>query len=92
MIMFMTYYLVMFRINIHEAKTHLSRYLDRLRQGEVLIICKRNVPVAEVRAIPAARRARRPVGRAKGEFEIPESFFERLPDDVLTAFDGQDDS
>ena len=91
MIPFMTNYMVMLRINIHEAKTHLSRYLDRLRQGDVLVICKRNVPVAEVRAVPAARSKPRPLGRAKGEFELPEAFFEPLPDDVLKGFDGGDD-
>ena len=81
---------VMIRINIHEAKTHLSHYLRRLREGEVLIICKRNVPIAEVRAVPGARTSKRPVGLASGEFDVPDSFFEPLPEDVLTGFDGSD--
>ncbi len=85
----MVHILVMIRINIHEAKTHLSEYLARLRRGEVLVICKRNVPIAEVRAVPPARTAPRPVGQAKGEFTIPRSFFDPLPEDVLTGFDGR---
>lgn len=77
----------MIRINIHEAKTHLSRYLERLRHGEVIILCKRNVPIAEIRPTPAARTRQRPVGLAKGELEIPDSFFAPLPDSVLAEFD-----
>ena len=80
--------MTMIRINIHEAKAHLSRYLRKLHKGEVLVICKRNVPIAEVRAIPSARTTSRPVGLAKGELEVPDSFFEPLPEDVLSGFDG----
>jgi len=78
----------MIRINIHEAKTHLSRYLELLRRGEILIICKRNVPVAEVRRIPPARTRKRPVGLASGELCVPASFFEPLPEELLGSFDG----
>jgi antitoxin (DNA-binding transcriptional repressor) of toxin-antitoxin stability system len=78
----------MIRINIHEAKAHLSRYLKKLRQGEVLVIFKRNIPIAEVRTIPSARTAPRPVGLARGELRVPNSFFEPLPEDVLSGFDG----
>lgn len=79
----------MIRVNIHEAKTHLSKYLERLRRGEVVVICKRNVPIAEIRAVPPARTTPRPIGRAKGEFTIPNSFFEPLPEDVLTGFEAR---
>ncbi|UCF03933.1 MAG: type II toxin-antitoxin system prevent-host-death family antitoxin, partial [Deltaproteobacteria bacterium] len=51
----------MIRINIHEAKTHLSRYLDRLAKGESIILCKRNVPIAEIRPIPQERKSERPI-------------------------------
>jgi antitoxin (DNA-binding transcriptional repressor) of toxin-antitoxin stability system len=80
--------MTMIRINIHEAKTHLSRYLEKLREGEVLIICKRNVPIAEVRAVPPTPTSHRPVGLAKAELTIPDSFFEPLPEDILKGFDG----
>ena len=82
--------MTMIKINIHEAKTHLSRYLDRLRQGEVILICKRNVPIAEIRPTPTTRTRKRPVGLAKGELSIPASFFEPLPESVLDDFDGGD--
>jgi len=78
----------MIRVNIHEAKTHLSSYLKRLERGEVIILCRRNVPIAELRPLPAARKADRPVGLARGEFEVPDSFFDPLPEGILGAFEG----
>ncbi|MEO8600969.1 MAG: type II toxin-antitoxin system Phd/YefM family antitoxin [bacterium] len=79
----------MIRINIHEAKTHLSRYLAKLAKGETIIICNRNVPIAELRPLPRPRRAARPIGLAKGTFEVPQSFFDALPDDEIAAFEGR---
>jgi antitoxin (DNA-binding transcriptional repressor) of toxin-antitoxin stability system len=75
-------------VNMHDAKTNLSRYLAELESGETLVLCNRNVPVAEVRPIRSRRRKPR-IGVAKGEFEIPDAFFEPLPDDVLEAFLGK---
>lgn len=77
---------VMIKLNIHEAKTHLSRYLDRVLAGESIILCRRNVPIAEIRRLPTERQEERPVGLAAGEFEISRDFFEPLPDDVMTSF------
>jgi antitoxin (DNA-binding transcriptional repressor) of toxin-antitoxin stability system len=69
----------MIRLNIHEAKTHLSRYLARLEGGETIVLCRRNVPIAEIRPLGRRRRRPRPVGLAAGMFVVPESFFEPLP-------------
>lgn len=80
----------MIKLNIHEAKTHLSRYLGRLVRGESILLCKRNVPVAEIRPIPPGRKTKRPVGLAKGKVKIPADFFEPLPSDVLASFYGQE--
>ena len=76
----------MIRLNIHEAKTHLSRYLPRLAKGETIILCKRNVPIAEIRPLPPARKRKRPIGLDKGKFEVPKEFFDPLPRDLLEAF------
>ncbi|MCZ6624374.1 MAG: type II toxin-antitoxin system Phd/YefM family antitoxin [Deltaproteobacteria bacterium] len=76
----------MIKLNIHEAKTHLSRYLGKLVRGESILLCKRNVPIAEIRALPRNRRTKRPVGLAKGTFKVPPEFFEPLPADVLASF------
>ena len=78
----------MIRLNIHEAKTHLSRYLDRLQKGETIILCKRNVPIAEIRPLPRRRRSKRPIGLYRGQFEVPKTFFDPLPEEILRSFEG----
>jgi antitoxin (DNA-binding transcriptional repressor) of toxin-antitoxin stability system len=88
--MFMVYSMVMIRINVHEAKTHLSRYLAELAPGETLLVCKRNVPIAEIRRLPAQRSAKRPIGLAKDVFRVPPSFLEPLPAEELSAWDGRE--
>jgi len=80
----------MIKLNIHEAKTHLSRYLDRILAGESIILCRRNVPIAEIRPLPTERQEERPVGLAAGEFEISPDFFKPLPDDVMASFYGEE--
>ena len=78
----------MIRLNIHEAKTHLSQYLERVARGETIILCKRNIPIAEIRPIRPTREHRRSIGLAKGEFEVTRDFFEPLPEEMLSAFNG----
>lgn len=79
----------MIKLNIHEAKTHLSKYLKRLKRGDVILICKRNIPIAEIRSLAAPYEHERPIGVGKGLFTIAQSFFEPLPDEILTKFSGQ---
>lgn len=79
----------MIRLNIHEAKTHLSRYLKRLAKGEHIILCMRNVPIAEIRPLPVQDSKRRPIGLARDRFTAPPYFFEPLPDELLDAFEGR---
>ena len=78
----------MIKLNIHEAKTHLSRYLKKVASGETIILCKRNIPIAEIRPIRPRRENNRPIGLAKGEFEVTSEFFEPLPEEILAAFNG----
>ena len=77
-------------VNIHEAKTHLSRYLAKVAKGETILLCKRNVPIAEIRALPKPDKTPRLIGGCKGEFEVTPAFFEPLPEDILRAFNGED--
>jgi len=79
----------MIKLNVHEAKTHLSKYLQLVVKGETILLCKRNVPVAEIRPIPSKPKADRPIGLAKGKFVVPPAFFEPLPDDVIASFYGE---
>ncbi|MBW2261352.1 MAG: type II toxin-antitoxin system prevent-host-death family antitoxin [Deltaproteobacteria bacterium] len=81
----------MIMVNIHQAKAQLSSLLEKAARGERVVLCRRNVPVAEIRPLPEARRRPRPVGLARmqwGEFTVPEEFFEPLPRDVLEGFEG----
>ena len=78
----------MIRLNIHEAKTHLSRYLVRLEEGETIVLCRRNEPIAEIRALPRSSATPRPFGLSKGAFTVPPTFFEPLPDEEIAAFEG----
>ncbi len=80
--------MIMIRINIFEAKTHLSRYLSRLLDGETIVLCKRNVPIAEIRGLPPASTKPRPVGLARGQLTIPDSFFAPLPEEIIDSFEG----
>jgi antitoxin (DNA-binding transcriptional repressor) of toxin-antitoxin stability system len=85
---FMVILMVMLKVNVAEAKAKLSQYLTSVAEGETVVICNRNVPVAELRAIPQAAKKPRPVGLAKGKFRVPPRFFEPLPDDIVAAFHG----
>ena len=80
----------MIQIDLQQAQAELSRVLEQVAQGETIVICKDNQPIAELRPVPAPRKTPRPIGLAKGTFEVPPSFFEPLPDDILNAFYGED--
>ncbi len=80
----------MIRVNIHEAKTHLSRYLAKVEQGELVVICRRNVPIAELRPVAKPRRRPGSFGLWKGQFEVPDEFFDPLPEELLAAFEGRE--
>ncbi len=77
----------MIRINTAEAKARLSHYLEKVEQGETVVVCRRNVPIAELRGLPKQRQGQRPVGLDRG-MRLPASFFEPLPEDLLDAFEG----
>ena len=76
------------RLDVHEAETHLSRYLARLEAGETIVLCRHNEPIAEIRPLPRADTAPRPFGLARGTFSVPDAFFEPLPDEVIEGFEG----
>ncbi len=80
----------MIRINIHDAKTNLSKYLAKLEQEGKIIICKHNKPIAEIIPIkPEQSGKKRPIGLAEGEFTIPPSFFEPLPEEYIKLFNDE---
>ncbi len=75
-------------VNIHEAKTHLSRLLERVQAGEEVTIAKAGRPVA--RLVPIAAAGKRPLGLDKGKGWIADDFNAPLPDDILADFEGRD--
>lgn len=81
--------MVMFMVNIAEAKAKLSEYLDAVGRGERVVICRHNRPVAELRAVASGTTAKRRLGTATGVVDIPASFFAPLPDADLDAFEGE---
>jgi prevent-host-death family protein len=69
-------------VNIHEAKTHFSRLIERVLLGEEIVIAKAGRPVAKLVPIAPEARDRRP-GSARGAFVVPPDFDAPLPDDVI---------
>lgn len=76
-------------LNIHDAKTHLSRFLSELDANDRIVICRRNQPIAEIRLLPVAEQQPRRLGLAAGEFLVEAEFFEPLPTEVLNGFEGK---
>lgn len=70
-------------INIHEAKTHLSRLVERAHQGEEIILAKAGKPYA--RLVPLEERRERVPGIVQGR--VTEAFFEPLPEEELAAWE-----
>lgn len=75
------------QVNIHEAKTHLSRLVEDAARGDEIVIAKAGKPVARLVAVDSARMPRRP-GALKGKIHISEDFDAPLPDDILDLFEG----
>ena len=74
-------------VNIHQAKTHLSRLLQRVAAGEEVTIARAGVPIARLVAVEAKKNTR-PLGFARGEIWIADDFDAPLPDDLLKEFYG----
>ena len=73
-------------VNIHEAKTHLSRLLVRADEGEEIIIAKAGKPIA--RLVPIKERVlRRQPGSAKGQVAVVADFDAPLPEPILEEFE-----
>jgi len=73
-------------VNVHEAKTHLSRLLEEVAAGGEVVIAKAGRPVARLIGY-GETPDRRQFGRDAGLFEVPDDFDDSLPDEVLVAFE-----
>ena len=74
-------------VNIHEAKTHLSRLLQKVAEGEEVTIARAGVPVARLVPVEVKKNVR-PLGFARGEIWVADDFDAPLPDDLLAAVEG----
>ena len=75
-------------VNIHQAKTELSKLVERVEAGEEIVIARAGKPVAKL--VPFTRaRARRQLGWLDGKFKIPEDFDAPLPESIMRLFEGR---
>lgn len=75
-------------VNIHAAKTHLSRLVDAASEGQEIVIARAGKPLAKLVPLTSAGRKRK-LGILSGRAQVPDDFDAPLPDDVLAAFEGR---
>jgi prevent-host-death family protein len=77
-------------VNIHDAKTHLSRLVERAASGETVIIAKAGKPMAKLVPLeqPAAK-ARRRLGFLEGQIKVPDDFDRMMEDEIAEMFNGE---
>lgn len=79
----------MIRVNVREAKARFSTYLKMVENGDTVVVCRRNQPIAEIRKVADERLAGpREMGLAAAEhgpWQLPSTFFEHLPKPLLDA-------
>lgn len=71
--------------NIHSAKTHLSRLIERVIAGEEIVIGRSGKPVAKLVPYSPAKGPRKPGGKWRGKIKMSKDF-DRLPDEVIQSF------
>ncbi|HET7433984.1 MAG TPA: type II toxin-antitoxin system Phd/YefM family antitoxin [Thermoanaerobaculia bacterium] len=75
-------------VSVEEVEKDPRAYLDRVLDGETVVVFEKDQPVAEMRPI-VRRTGKRPIGLAKGDFVVPDDFNDPLPEDVLQLFEGE---
>ena len=73
------------KVNIHEAKTQLSRLVDRAAKGEAFIIAKAGKPLVKVAALDSPKKPKR-LGFLKGEIEVPDDFDRMFENEIAEMF------
>ena len=75
-------------VNIHEAKTQLSKLVERAAAGNEIVIARAGKPVAKLVPLVATKRLRK-LGLLKGKIRVPDDFDAPLPAKVIAAFEGR---
>jgi len=74
-------------VNVHQAKTNLSRLIQEAVEGESFIIARAGKPLVKVVALAGAKpQKKQRLGFMKGEFEVPENFDTLYEDEILKLF------
>jgi prevent-host-death family protein len=76
-------------VNIHEAKTHLSRLVEQAVRGESVVIAKSGKPLAKLTAVSAPARPRR-LGFLKGQITVPDDFDTMAAETIARLFEGEE--
>jgi len=79
-------------INIHEAKTHLSRLVEQASKGEAFVIAKAGKPMVKV--VPLAEPATtqvKPIGFMEGQIKVPDDFDTLMQDEIIRLFEGDEE-
>jgi prevent-host-death family protein len=76
-------------VNIHAAKTHLSRLVEEAAAGEEIIIAKAGTPLAKLGPLGPANRKRRRLGTLAGRLKVPADFDAPLASNLLDEFEGR---
>ena len=82
------------QVNMHEAKTHLSRLADEAGAGETIILAKAGKPVAKIVPLEEPqpkKKERRKLGFLKGRLNVPDDFDTMFQDEIIKMFEGEDD-
>ncbi|WP_375499942.1 type II toxin-antitoxin system Phd/YefM family antitoxin [uncultured Nostoc sp.] len=78
-------------VNIHQAKTNLSKLLSRVELGEEIIISNRGIPIAKLVPFRSSLNRLNSLGQDKGRFVVPDDFNAPLPDVDCTGSDRRND-
>jgi antitoxin (DNA-binding transcriptional repressor) of toxin-antitoxin stability system len=80
----------MIKLNIHEVKAQLSKYIEMVEGGETVLVCRRNIPVAEIRRIEKKKKVIPEIGWAEGHGKIPSLFYEPMSPEELRQWEGDE--
>ena len=79
----------MLNVTVDEIQRDPLKYLEQVEAGETLVIVRSDKPIAELRPIASKSKQLRPFGLCAGEFTVPDDFYDPLPEEILSPFEGR---
>ncbi|HLH30156.1 MAG TPA: type II toxin-antitoxin system prevent-host-death family antitoxin [Terriglobia bacterium] len=80
------------KLNLHEVKDQFSKYIEMVESGEIIIVCKRNVPVAEIRPIEKKEKRTPELGSARVKSVSLKTFFRPMSEADLRVWEEGDEA